>query len=77
MKIMTGSTGINRDDSRENGEVSRMATGKSNGGMSGGGFVDGKMSFAFDPSKFSAPAPAKPKYVDGKSAFAFDPSKFS
>lgn len=45
----------------------------------GSNFVDGKAAFAFDPSKFStpAPAPSKPTYVDGKSAFAFDPSKFS
>ena len=64
----TSSTGISsRDDSRPT---------DSSGGSS---FVDGKASFAFDPSKFSAPAPApsKPMYVDGKNAFAFDPSKFS
>lgn len=55
--------------------------GEQDGGMSNGNYVDGKASFAFDPTKFSAPgaapAPSRPNYVDGKSAFAFDPSKFS
>lgn len=58
---------ISRDDSRPGVDT------RSN-------FVDGASKFAFDPSKFSAPAPAPPKpmYVDGKNAFAlFDPSKFS
>jgi len=63
---MTSNTGIsNRDDDRPSASS---------------GFIDGKTSFAFDPSKFGEPAPAankKQAYVDGKSAFAFDPSKFS
>ena len=55
-----------RDDSR-------------NGTDTGSYYVDGKAAFAFDPSKFSTPAPkpTKPTYVDGKNTFAFDPSKFS
>ena len=46
---------------------------------SNGNYVDGKTSFAFDPTKFGAPAPApsRPAYVDGKTMFAFDPTKFS
>jgi len=44
-------------------------------------YVDGKTTFAFDPTAFSVPAASmkkeKPKYVDGKMTFAFDPTKFS
>lgn len=67
----TSSTGVSsRDDSRPEESGTNSA------------FVDGKSSFAFDPSKFPAPAPApapapKSTYVDGKAKFAFDPSKFS
>jgi hypothetical protein len=70
------STGITRDYFRVSGD---SFAGASNGNGMSNGFVDGKMSFAFNPNKFStaAPAPAQPTYVDGKTSFAFDPSKFS
>lgn len=70
---MMNTTGVSRDDSRVSSEGD--TGGKSN-------YVDGKASFAFDPSQFSAapapaPAPARSAYVDGKNTFAFDPTKFS
>lgn len=77
LNMMTESTGITRDDSHLSAGndmtsgVLRMSS----------GYIDGKTSFAFDPSKFSAatpaPAPARSKYVDGKNSFAFDPTKFT
>ena len=72
------SIGISRGYIRVRGD---SFAGTSNGNGMSNGYVDGKMSFAFDPSKFStpapAPAPAQPTFVDGKTSFAFDPSKFS
>ena len=71
------------DDEEENqqGKYTGVIRGDDSGpGIdTGSNFVDGASKFAFDPSKFSTPAPAPPKsmYVDGKNGFAFDPSKFS
>jgi hypothetical protein len=38
-------------------------------------YVDGKNTFAFDPTAF-AKAAKQSNYTDGKSGFAFDPTKF-
>jgi hypothetical protein len=57
-------------------ELDEEEDGPRNGLMQIGNSRDGNL---FDPSKFSAKAPASAamKYVDGKTTFAFDPTKFS
>lgn len=64
---MMFAVGNSRDDSRS-GATSKLNDNTSN-------YVDGKTTFAFDPSNFSSPS--RSKYVDGKTSFAFDPTKFS